>query len=115
MTDAPILCSNYHGSHALCASGVPPVLHGAYALWQEHHASCSHCHAQDWFMPGGIRFLTEDDALLADGKLVVKGETLLYRRSPDLSVLCPAGAALFKQWVQQATKHRPPKTVSGGG
>ena len=114
MSDAPILCSGFKGSHALCLSGVPPVLHGAYALWQEHHASCSQCHAQDWYMPGGIRFLTEDDALLADGKLVVKGETILYRRSPDTSVLCRDGAVLFKQWVYQATKHKPPQAKAIG-
>mgnify|MGYP001558965576 CR=1 FL=1 len=105
---APVCCRRNSWrdglTHALCPSGVPQTLHVAYAVWAEHHARCLTCGREDWFMPGDVRTVT--DPLLAEGRVLVKGEVVYFRRSPDYTVLCPDGRGLFQQWCAQAAKHQ---------
>jgi len=104
LAPAPLLCNKQGSNHTVC--GIVPTVHAAlhvaYVLWGEHHAACPVCGGEDWYMPGGIRFV--DDEVLAEGRVMVKGEVFLYRRSPDPSVLCPEGAKLFRQWVSECLR-----------
>lgn len=117
-TLAPVCCrrsrwSDRPASHALCpgALGMTGTLHVAYAAWAEHHATCPTCRTQDWDSPGAPVRVT--DKLLADTTLVVDGKPVYYRFSPDPSVLCRDGRAMFEHWMRQAAVARNKRDLTG--
>ena len=91
-------------THVLCTSEVPGALHAAYAAWAEHHEMCETCSQEDWAVPGDVR--TVEDPLMADGQVTLNGKVVYFRRTHDLSVLCPDGRDLFQQWCSAAAIHR---------
>ena len=110
---APNLCGKAGATHIHCISYASPYVHAAYAERAEQHISCAQCGELDWYMSGGI-VLDVDDSL-ADGRVEVKrnGEqtTVTYRRMPDVSLLCPQGATIFRSWQRRAaTSHAPSRS-----
>ena len=92
------------------------VLYTLYETWRKHHGECHHFGHEDWYNPGLPRCVRESQATDYD-RLLAVGRVQLSAKKPgqfhawvliipgvDLALLCPNGAAFFRQWQMAAMR-----------